>query len=519
MVSLALAAACLLVFGQVVRHNFINLDDNSYVSQNLWVRSGFSWAGIAWAFTSIDFFYWQPLTWLSHMLDCQLFGLNAGWHHLTNLLLHVANTLLVFVLFRRLTGAFWRSALLAALFGLHPSRIESVAWIAERKDLLSGFWLLVTIWAYVRFATRPSQGRYLLVLASLTLGLMSKPMLVTVPFLLLLLDYWPLRRTAVAEKLPMLALAAASSFLTYVGTSRLGAVNWGAAIPLGRRLANAVLSCARYVGLALWPGGLAIHYPYPDSIPWWKLLGAAVFLAGITIAVLWFGRRRRYLVVGWLWFVVGLVPVIGLVQVGRQAMADRFTYIPFLGLFLAAVWGIADLPRERRGLAAALAGGVVLACGVATWSHVRVWRDSVAVFTDALAVTRNNSIAHHYLAAALEERGRFDEALPHHAEAVRIQPSYFIAQGSYGLALERRGDAAGAAAHFSEAVRYFPGYAEAHYHLGMSLARLGRTAEAEVELKKALDIGLADQDVAPARQALEGIRPANRGPAPVPGVR
>ncbi|HUI55168.1 MAG TPA: tetratricopeptide repeat protein [Bryobacteraceae bacterium] len=506
-ICLLLVAACLMVFGRVMGFEFLNFDDNAIVSENPHVNAGFTRDGVVWALTEIDYFYWQPVTWFSHMLDCQLFGLRAGWHHAVSLLLHIANSVLVFLLFRRLTGAFWRSAVLAAVFAVHPLRIESVVWIAERKDVLSAFWFFVTVWAYVRYVDRPKARRYYLVLAVLAIGLMSKPMLMTAPFLLLLLDYWPLRRSAPAEKLPMFALSAVSLGITYIGTSRLAAINTGASIPLAQRVANALVSYVSYVELAFWPHDLAILYPYRHSIAPWKAVAAACLLAAITGSALWLGRRRRYLAVGWLWFVIGLVPAIGLVQVGRQAMADRFTYIPLIGLGIAVVWGCADLLGQHWRLAAALAAAVVVACGVASWRHVGVWHDSVTVFTDDLRVTQDNASPQHFLAMALEARGRFDEALPHHAEAVRIEPSYFLAQYDYGLALERRGDTADAAAHFAQAVRYFPTYHVAHYHLGLALARLSQPGDAAKEWRRALETGLSGEEAVDARRRL-GCPPA-----------
>jgi len=506
-ICLLLVAACLMVFGRVVGFEFLNFDDNAIVSENPHVNTGFTREGVVWALTEIDYFYWQPVTWLSHMLDCQLFGLRAGWHHAVSLLLHIANSVLVFLLFRRLTGAFWRSAVLGAVFAVHPLRIESVVWIAERKDVLSAFWFLVAIWAYVRYVDRPLQRRYYLVLAVLAIGLMAKPMLMTAPVLLLLLDYWPLRRFALAEKLPMFALSAVSLGITYIGTRRLAPINTGAGIPFASRVANALVSCVRYVELAFWPHDLAILYPYRHSMAPWKPIAAACLLAAITGSAIGFGRQRRYLAVGWLWFVIGLVPAIGLVQVGRQAMADRFTYIPLIGLTVAVVWSCADLLGEHRRPAAALAGAAVLACGVACWRHVAVWHDSITVFTDALRVTQNNASPQHFLAMALETRGRFDEALPHHAEAVRIEPSYFLAQYDYGLALERRGNAPDAAAHFAQAVRYFPNYHVAHYHLGLMLARLGQPGDAAKEWRRALETGLSGEEAADARRKL-GCPPA-----------
>jgi tetratricopeptide (TPR) repeat protein len=297
-------------------------------------------------------------------------------------------------------------------------------------------------------------------------------------------------------------MAALTLGITYLGTSPMQAVHWAASPAFAHRFANSLVSYAAYLELAIWPHRLAILYPYRISIAWWKPLAAAALLAAITWAALWLGRERRYLAVGWLWFVVGLAPAIGLVQVGRQAMADRFTYLPLIGLILIAVWGIADLLSDRRTIAALLAGAAVLAFCAASLRHIGTWRNSVTVFSSAIAVTGDNAAAQHYLAAALEDHGRFDEAFPHRAEAVRIEPSYFIAQYCYGVALERRGDVAGAAEHFTEAIRRFPGYSDAYLHLGIDLKRMGKPLEARHELEQALQSGLSDAEAARARREL-----------------
>ena len=467
LVVAGLIAACLLVYGQVAHFDFINFDDPSYVAANPWVRSGFTRAGAVWAVTTIDYFYWHPLTWFSHMLDCQWFGLNPGAHHLVSLGFHIVNALLVFAVFVRLTGAFWRSATLATVFALHPLRIESVVWISERKDLLSGFWFLVAIWCYLHYVTRPSRPRYYLVLAVFALALLSKPMTMTLPAILLLLDYWPLRRRAYAEKIPLLGLAAISSAITSIGVSRLGSINTGSTISLWERLANSTVSYVKYLELAVWPQDLAILYPFRHAIPFWQTAAAAVLLLGITAGAIACRRRYPYLAVGWLWFVIGIVPASGaLAQVGRQGMGDRFTYLPMIGLAMAFIWGAADLlGKQRRVAAAGIALVAVAALSIATWSHTRVWRNSVTVFAQAVTVTRNNSAGQHFLASGLDDQGRYDEALPHHAEAVRIEPSYFIAQCAYGLALERKHQPEAAMEHFRLALHYFPDYPEARQHL------------------------------------------------------
>jgi tetratricopeptide (TPR) repeat protein len=463
LVAIALAAACLIVFGQAAHFQFINYDDNAYITENPMVSGGLTAQGVVWAFTTIDYFYWQPVTWLSHMLDCQIFGLRPAGPHLVNILLHSASSILLFLIFRRLTGAFWRSAVLAALFALHPLRLESVVWVAERKDVLSTFFLLLTIGAWLRFVSRPSNPRYLAVMAAFALGLMSKPMLITAPVLLLILDWWPLRRRALSEKLPLFLMAAIALAITSLGTARLQAINWAAHVPLGHRLANALVNYAAYLKLALWPTHLAILYPYRLTIPAWQTAAAALLLAGITAAAWRLRRAAPYLLAGWLWFVVAILPPIGIVQMGRQAMADRFLYVPFIGLALMAVWGLGDLLSPRP--AAFLSTAAIAACAAASLAHIGTWRDSVSVFSNAVAVTRDNPGAQHYLAAALDDLGRYREALPHHAESVRLDPSYYIAQNSYALDLERTGDYSAAAEHFALALRYFPGYTEAREHL------------------------------------------------------
>jgi tetratricopeptide (TPR) repeat protein len=465
LIAAGLAAACLALYARVFGYGFINYDDNAYVYENPFVSAGFTRAGIVWAFSAIDYFYWQPVTWLSHMLDCHLFGLNAGRHHLVNVVIHSVNAVLAFAVFRRLTGVMWRSTLVAALFALHPLRIESVAWITERKDVLSAFFFLATVCFYLRHAERPGMRRYVPVLGCFALGLMAKPMLLTTPALLLLLDWWPLRRRAIAEKLPLAALSIISLTITYAGTSRLAAINWGAAIPFPHRVANALISYVGYLALSVYPHHLSVLYPYRITIQWWQPLAAATLLGGITVAAIRSRKRRPYLAVGWLWFLIALLPAAGLVQSGRQSMADRFTYLPSIGLTFAVVWGAAELMRNRPCAAAVSSCATVIVLAAASYGHLPVWRDSVTVFQQAVAVTRNNSGAEHYFAAALEDYGRYDEALPHHAAAVRSEPGYYVAHCSYALALERRGEYAAAAEHFRAALALFPAYPEAASHL------------------------------------------------------
>src|SRR5213594_3879064 len=394
LILLGLAAMTFAIYAQVVGHQFITLDDDAYIKQNAMVNRGLTLAGVAWAFTTFDQGNWHPLTWIAHMIDNQLFGMNAGGHLLVNALIHVANTLLVFWFLFRTTHARWPSALVAALFALHPLHVESVAWASERKDTLSTFFGLLSLIAYVRYAKSPSGGRYAWTAITLALGLLAKPMLVTWPFVMLLLDYWPLRRfdltsrkkvttkvwPLLREKLPLFALVAASAVVTCVAQSHGGAVRTFTDAPVALRLSNALVSYAKYVLRAFWPNDLAVFYPFPGTaIPAWQIIGAALLLIGITAFCVFRRKVRPYLIVGWLWFLGTLVPVIGLVQVGGQTMADRYHYIPSIGLFTALVFGLADVVQTRRlALPLKIIAAIIplLALTVVTCIQIRLWRDS-----------------------------------------------------------------------------------------------------------------------------------------------
>jgi hypothetical protein len=401
----ALALLTLAVWLPALRNGFVNLDDPYYVTANPQVLRGITRAGIAWATTAKVASNWHPLTMLSHMLDCQLYGLEPAGHHATSLLLHLANVLLLFETLRRMTGAAGRSAAVAALFALHPTHVESVAWIAERKDVLSALFWILAMGAWARYARGPSIGRYLPVVFSMILGLMAKPMVVTLPFALLLLDAWPLDRLhlgwkrLVLEKLPLLALSAASSLITlHYQQASLAPLD---VAPWSLRAANALVSYAAYLGKLFLPTHLAVFYPIALSIPAWKAAGAALLLAAVTALAVWRARREPWLLTGWLWFLGTLVPVIGLVQVGRQAMADRYTYIPSIGLFLAVVWSVAGLGRRHRAALATTAGIVILALAAITRVQVGYWSDSATLFRHALAATGDNYLAHIGLGKAL----------------------------------------------------------------------------------------------------------------------
>ncbi len=504
LICLVLAVSIFAVYGQLASADFINFDDNAYVYENPHVRSGLTASGVRWAFTTFDFFYWTPVTWLSHMLDCQVFGLNAGWHHLINVLWHTLNSLLVFLIFRRMTHTMWRSAAVAALFALHPLRVESVSWIAERKDVLSAFFLLCAIWAYLRYNEKPTNGRYGIVLLTMLMGLISKPMLVTVPLLLLVLDYWPLRRRAFADKVPLAILAAFSALLTLVGQHRMGAM--GMNISVAHRAANAVISYSRYLGKTLWPENLAILYPYPNSISGWEVSGAAAMVVVLTSVCLRLRRGHPYLFAGWIWFVAGLIPVIGLVQVGRQPMADRFSYIPLLGIFAALVWGAGALLRQQPRLAGAVATVVLLSCALRSWTQVRTWHDSETVFSHALQVAEPTGTAHRNLGAALEARGDLGGALAHYDAAVHVEPANFVAHYDYGVLLLQLGRLEEASRHLNEVVRYCPTCAEPYYRLGQLSIREGKNAEGACWIRQALTRGLDERYAASARKELAATR-------------
>ncbi len=583
-----------LVFGQTARHAFVNLDDNVYVYENPHVSHGLSGPGVVWAFSHSHVANWHPLTWLSLMLDCQLYGLHAGGHHLSNVLLHAATAVLLLLVLRRMTGDLWPSVFVAALFAIHPLRVESVAWVTERKDVLSGLFFLLTIAAYLRYVRHPfSPGRYLTVVVFFAMGLMAKPMLVTLPLVLLLLDYWPLgrmsasptpphcsggelvgtatfmqtelgrfllRRRLVLEKLPLFALAAVSCVLT-LGVQG-DSLTLNEHLSLSWRIGNALIAYVAYLGHFFYPLGLAALYPRmgPD-LPLGKLCLAVFVLAGITAAAVMWRKRRPYLLVGWLWYLIMMAPVIGLVPVGFGTMADRFTYLPQIGLGIALAYGAADALRfwpSRRAVgavAAALVLGIFMGCA---WRQTSFWCDSQTLWTHALACTSQNSAAHNAFANALVDGGRIDDAIAHYRSALEIRPNYAAAHFNLGVALAglgqldeaieqyretiaikpddakahnnlanallARGQLDRAMAHCREALRIDADFAEAHFNLGNVLFARGRLDEATAQYRCALairpdfaeayyNLGLAfvrrgrlDQAMAQYRQALE-VRP------------
>jgi len=437
LICLMLLLTTFAVFYQVHSFKFVNLDDPVYVSENPNIQAGITLKTVKWAFTAAGYtYFWHPLTWLSHILDWQLYGNNAGGHHITNLIFHIANTLLLFIVLRQMTNAIWQSAFVAALFALHPLHVESVAWVYERKDALSTFFWFLTMWAYVRYVRRPKIVNYLLMTVFLALGLMSKPMLVTLPFVLLLLDYWPLERFPakrslsylLIEKIPLFAMVLASCIITFINQKKIGAMATVENCGLLVRFANASISYMQYIIKMIWPARLAVFYPHlrQNVSPFFAVTSAAVLLT-VTILILRFAANRRYLVTGWLWYLGTLVPVIGLVQVGEQAFADRYTYITLVGLFIIIAWGLSELTprwRYKKILLASSALLIISIMSVCTYFQLGCWRNSLTLFQHALDVTKDNYEAHFQIAGPLEEQGRLNEAFYHCSEALRIKPDW-----------------------------------------------------------------------------------------------
>jgi len=518
-ICLALASATFIVYAQTLHHEFVNFDDDKYVTENPNVRGGLTVRSIKWAFTATEAANWHPLTWLSHIIDYQFFGLNPKWHHLVNLLFHIANALLLFWVLKYATGALWQSVFVAAAFAFHPLHVESVAWIAERKDVLSTMFWLLTMAAYVRYVRGGGVKWYMVTLFSFALGLMAKPMLVTLPFVLLLLDYWPLNRLKtqdsrlqtkklsivdcrlsiffgirhlIFEKLPFFVLSAVSSVVTFFVQRSAGAVSSLEKLSLDNRIANALVSYLSYIGKMMYPAHLGVLYPYRHiGLFVWQPAAAIFTLAFITVVIIYYSRRYRYLFVGWLWYLGTLVPVIGLVQVGDQAMADRYTYVPLTGLFIIAAWGLPELLAGWRYRKAALcisAATVLFVLSICTYHQLRYWRNNITLFEHTLAVTEDNSKIQNNLGNVLASMGRSDEAIGHYNEALRIRPNYIEAHYNLAKALQSQGRIDEAVSHFNEALSIKPDYAEAHINLGITLKSQGKLDEAISHYREALKI-------------------------------
>jgi protein O-mannosyl-transferase len=470
--SLLLVVVTLVLYNPVSRNGFVNFDDDRYVIDNLPVRAGLHWSTISWAFTSLDQANWHPLTWLSHAVDCQLFQLNPVGHHYTSLLLHAMNALLLFLILQSFTGYTARSLMVAALFAVHPLNVESVAWVAERKNVLSMLFFLLALAAYGWYVRRPGIVRYAAVAVLFVFGLMSKPLVITLPLVLLLLDYWPLGRLAerraslrqaqgrlaaksafrlCLEKIPLLALSAGSAVITMMAQKAGGAVLTSAAHDPLLRLENAIVCYGLYIKKAVWPSHLAALYPYPHTLPAWEVAASALFLLAVTCAVLSY-REHRYLVVGWLWYLGTMVPMIGLVQVGNQAMADRYAYLPMIGLFVMVVWAAADWAGARHASMKLPAGGgiaILLALSVVTHIQLSYWHDDLSLWAHALAVTQNNFVAENNFASALIRQGRNDEAITHFRAASALEPQDATSQLNLGIYAQEHGDLQQAAGRYA----------------------------------------------------------------------
>jgi Flp pilus assembly protein TadD len=496
-VCLALIFGTAVVYWPVHRYPFVHYDDMHYMIENAEVRAGLTLDGLKWAF-AISLDYWHPITWLSHMMDVQLFGMNAGAHHVVSVVLHIANALLLFLVLERMTRALWPAAVVAGFFAWHPLHVESTVWIAERKDVLSTFFALLSIWAYARYAESNRRRDLFLALLWFAFGLMAKPMLVTLPFVLLLLDYWPLKRiqrmqketlwTLIREKGLFFLLSAASSVVTYVGARNVGAVTALESIPPKYRLINPLLGYLGYLQKTFVPINLAVIYPISWTFSWWQIAASLTLLTAISIAAVYWAGRRPWLLVGWLWFLGMLVPVSGLVQVGNQAMADRYTYLSLVGIFMMLSWSGAEIAASSRfGLkVVATSSALLLAAGLFLTSlQVRTWSDSKTLSEHALAVTKNNYVAHSILGSVLADSGRLDEAQAHFDEVLRIIPNRADAHFSLGVILARKGRLEEAIAHYKQAIEMNPD-AATHYNLGNVLMAVGRSDEAITHFAEAL---------------------------------
>jgi len=492
LICLAMTFVTAAVFYQVCTYDFVNFDDPICVYENPHIQTGITLKTIKWAFVAEYAYNWHPLTWLSHMLDWQLYGNNAGGHHITNLIFHIANTLILFMVMKRMTSVLWQSAFVAALFALHPLHVESVAWISERKDVLSTFFLLLTMWAYLRYIKSPNIARYLLTLFTFVLGLMAKPMLVTLPFILLLLDYWPLARIdhfrwrtlyrLIFEKIPFIILSMVSSVITFFAQQSGGAVATLTMISIKYRVYNAFISYVQYIIKMIWPVRLAVFYPHPrQNVSVFYAIASAGFLLVITILVFRFAKNHRYLVTGWFWYLGTLLPVIGLAQVGSQAMADRYSYITLTGLFIIIAWGLPELLGKwpQRKIVLWISSLMVLsALAVCANLQLRYWKNSITIFQHALNVTKNNYMAHFCMTPMLLEQGRVEEAIRHSSEAVRIKPDYADAINALGASLYRAGKIDEAIGHYERALEIDSHVAMAHLNLASAYLMKGDFAQA-----------------------------------------
>jgi protein O-mannosyl-transferase len=507
---LFLVVITLAVYWPVQNYDFVGFDDDIYVTGNPHIQEGLTLKSIVWAFSFSEKknTYWQPITWLSHALDCQLYGLQPGKHHLTSLMFHMANSLLLFMVFKWMTGAFWRSAFVAALFAIHPINVDSVAWVAERKNVVSTFFWMLTMLTYIYYTKKPVFYRYLLTFLMYVLGLLTKPMLVTLPFVLLLLDYWPLKRFfyrqlsdngkggrtktttsgfkkfppfhLILEKIPFFVLSGLSIGLSFLSVQEK--VPLASSVPMDLRIANALVSYVKYIGDMVWPQGLTVFYPYPRMVPAWETIGAVLILVGVSVFAIRSTKRAPYFIIGWLWFLGTLVPVLGLVQAGLwPAMADRFAYVPLIGLFVVFAWGVPQICQNwshRTIWISASAIFLLLFLTTVTWKQVGYWKNSITLFEHNLRFTSNNDVAHYNLGNVLDKQGRIEEAVEHYLQVLRVKPDDAKTHNNLGNALDKQGRTEEAIEHYLQALRVKPDGVEAQYNLGNALNKQGRTEEA-----------------------------------------
>ena len=515
-ICIFLVISTLAVYWQVQDHEFINYDDNRYLTENGHVQLGLTGESIVWAFTTPYASNWHPMTWLSHMLDYELYGDRPRGHFLTNVLLHITNALLLFMVLFRLTGAIWQSAFVAVLFALHPINVGSVAWAAERKNVLSTLFWLLTMWVYISYANNPSIKKYGWIALFFALGLMSKPMLVTLPFVLLLLDYWPLRRwniqntngsieqttnsvplsRLILEKIPLLLLVIGSITTTLIVQKIGGSVKSLDVFPMKERFINALVSYLSYLQKMVWPINLSVFYPHPEgALPVWKGVLCGMVLVGITILAVKWIRKAPYFAVGWFWYLGTLVPVIGIVQVGAQAMADRYAYVPLIGIFIILAWGISGLLErwdQRKKALPIAAGVVILLLMVATWVQAGHWKNSITLFKHAISVTENQypsfAVAYDNFGYALAKKGDIREAITHYKTAIKINPNYANTYNNFGALLARLGRLKEAITHYKTAIKIAPNFAKVHNNLGHALGKKGDIDAAINHYKTAIEI-------------------------------
>jgi tetratricopeptide (TPR) repeat protein len=507
LICTALAVITLAVYMQTCNHQFLSFDDEDYVTNNTHVSSGITGRNIMWAFTSVEAANWHPITWLSHMLDVELYGMNPQGHHLTSVIIHTVSSMFLLLFLFRYTGSLWKSSFVAFLFALHPLHVESVAWVAERKEVLSAFFWFLTIFLYSEYVVKKKFILYILAFSAFILGLMSKPMIVTLPIVMLLMDFWPFDRyrheeqehgpnlfigrasALIKEKIPFFVCSLLTAVVTIYAQNKGDSIRKLNDIPFGLRIENALISYGKYIVKTLWPHDLAVLYPLSSFIPLWQVIISLIALILLTLSAFWFRSRHPYLLVGWFWFIVTLLPVIGLIQVGNQSMADRYSYIPLIGLFIMASWGITDLAKNlkhRERVLTLLAGTVIITSAALTWQQLGYWRDNISLYRHTVQVTTGNYFIHNNLGLALASKGNLDEAVQEYVEALQMNPNYAYAHNNLGIAYVNKGNLDKAIQEYKDAIRINPYYVEAHNNLGIVLGNKGKLDGAIQEFQKAI---------------------------------